>query len=78
VRSLFNDSNPYAPATTPPFIKRIIFGLVMLWAALFGACQASAYYNSHDSNYNVAIPSGTSPVYSNATSAANGGAPAPR
>jgi hypothetical protein len=39
-------------------MRRIIFGLVMLWAALFGACQASAFYNSRDSNYNISIASG--------------------
>jgi hypothetical protein len=27
------------------FMRRIIFGLLMLWAALFGACQASAQFN---------------------------------
>ena len=26
-------------------MRRIIFGLLMLWAALFGACQASAQFN---------------------------------
>ena len=42
-------------------MRRIIFGLVMLWAALFGAWQASAQFNGCPAGFcnPPAVSSGT-------------------